>query len=274
MKKLSVITINKDNADGLKQTIKSVVNQKTDDFEFIIIDGVSKDGSKQLIEQLAITDKRLTYWCSEADTGIYNAMNKGIEKAIGEYLLFLNSGDSLVDSEVVSDFISMNFEADFISGNQYQCKDGIIVNSMLTPICLDIDYFWWQSLPHQATFIRRDLFAKFGGYNEKLKLFSDWEFTLKALLLNNSSYVHYDRFISNFDVNGITNSLEDKVIELKIKERLEVFKLLPIIYSSFERLKEQNTILEDRIAVLFEEQKESVFKLIIKRLKRFLKSLL
>jgi len=83
--KLSIITINYNNCAGLKRTIDSVVSQSFKDYEWIVIDGGSKDGSKDLIEQYSDS---FTYWVSEPDNGIYNAMNKGIEKANGEWMLF------------------------------------------------------------------------------------------------------------------------------------------------------------------------------------------
>ena len=86
--KLSIITINLNNAAGLRKTIQSVVNQTYIDFEYIIIDGFSSDGSIEVIKEYA---DRINYWVSEPDRGIYNAMNKGILKTSGEYIHFLNS---------------------------------------------------------------------------------------------------------------------------------------------------------------------------------------
>ena len=96
--KLSIITVNLNNRDGLQKTIDSVVSQTFKDYEWIVIDGGSTDGSKELIEQYA---DHFTDWVSEPDKGIYNAMNKGIGMASGEYIQFLNSGDSLVSGHVV-----------------------------------------------------------------------------------------------------------------------------------------------------------------------------
>ena len=102
--KLSIITINFNNKDGLKRTIESVISQKFQEFEWIIIDGGSSDGSKLLIEEVARNNKKLvSYWCSEPDGGIYPAMNKGIDKAKGEYILFLNSGDTLHNKNVLQE---------------------------------------------------------------------------------------------------------------------------------------------------------------------------
>ena len=85
--KLSIITINYNNAIGLKKTIESIVEQTYHEFEYIVIDGGSNDDSKKVILE---NQNNISDWCSEKDAGIYNAMNKGILKATGEYLLFLN----------------------------------------------------------------------------------------------------------------------------------------------------------------------------------------
>ena len=97
MKQISIITINYNNASGLEKTIRSVVEQIYNEYEYIIIDGASSDKSKEVIQEY---QRYIDFWCSEKDSGIYNAMNKGIQKASGEYLLFLNSGDVLNNSAV------------------------------------------------------------------------------------------------------------------------------------------------------------------------------
>ena len=96
--KLSIITINYNNLAGLQRTIDSVVCQTWHDYEWIIIDGGSSDGSKELIEQY---QEYITYWCSEPDKGIYNAMNKGIDHAHGDYLIFMNSGDAFASKKCI-----------------------------------------------------------------------------------------------------------------------------------------------------------------------------
>ena len=98
--KLSIITVNFNNVEGLRKTAESIVSQTFQDFEWIVIDGGSTDGSKELIEQYS---DRIAYWCSEKDSGIYNAMNKGVRYAKGEYINFMNSGDCFADSSVLSD---------------------------------------------------------------------------------------------------------------------------------------------------------------------------
>jgi glycosyltransferase involved in cell wall biosynthesis len=99
MIKLSIITINYNNRDGLEKTIRSVIDQRFTDFEFIVIDGGSTDGS---VDNIRKYENKINYWCSEKDAGIYNAQNKGIKKAKGEYCLFLNSGDFLYNEDVLN----------------------------------------------------------------------------------------------------------------------------------------------------------------------------
>ena len=117
--KFSIITINLNNKAGLTKTIESVILQTYTDFEYIVIDGDSMDGSKAVIQQY---QDKIDYWVSEPDTGIYQAMNKGIKVAQGEFLLFLNSGDCLVSDkilEAVAESIMVPFRADIYSGDLY-----------------------------------------------------------------------------------------------------------------------------------------------------------
>ena len=97
---LSIITINRNNAAGLEKTMRSVASQIGGDFEYVVIDGASTDGSVEVIHSCEATFGERMKWISEPDKGIYNAMNKGIGMATGDYLQFLNSGDTLVSDDV------------------------------------------------------------------------------------------------------------------------------------------------------------------------------
>ena len=101
---LSIITINYNNRDGLQKTIDSVISQSFNDYEWIVIDGDSNDGSREIIEQYC---DRFAYWCSEPDSGIYNAINKGLSHATGEYVQFLNSGDWLYSDNILEKAFSI-----------------------------------------------------------------------------------------------------------------------------------------------------------------------
>jgi len=230
--KLSIITVNLNNDKGLLKTIESVVSQTLTYFEYIVIDGASTDNSIKIIKKFA---DKITYWVSEPDNGVYNAMNKGILKSSGEYCLFLNSGDWLVDTNVVSDFINSIFTEDIVSGNLIlNGNDGNVLRKAIKFDDLGFEHIYNNRMPHPSTFIRKDLFSKYGLYNEDNKIVSDWEFFLLCLIIHNCSYSNFDRVISNFDMNGISSNPQNYSIQNI--ERQEVFnKYVPRIYKSFEK---------------------------------------
>lgn len=234
MGKLSVITINRNDEKGLSKTIISVLSQNSDDFEYIIIDGASTDGSKELIEKLAISDKRLTYWCSEPDTGIYNAMNKAIKQAKGDYLLFLNSGDWFYDDLIIEDFINRRFTEDFVSGHLMLQYDFPVERRAITKSELGYAHLYRNAIMHQSTFIKRALFDQYGLYNENFKIVSDWEFFYKCLLIYNCTYIDFDRRISCFDLSGIGSQSNSE--RHKMEKQVVFDTYLPLVYRSYQIL--------------------------------------
>lgn len=208
--KLSIITVNLNNRDGLKKTIDSVVSQTYKDFEWIVIDGGSTDGSKELIEQYA---EHFSYWVSEPDKGIYNAMNKGIKVAKGEYLLFLNSGDWLCDEDIILGFVDGSFTADVVDGDiNFVFKNGI--ERANAPDSVDFGFFLYNSLWHPSAFIRKSLFEKYGLYEEQYRIISDWEFFLRTLVVYGASYEHFHKVVSFFPFDGISaNPIFEQEIE-------------------------------------------------------------
>lgn len=186
--KLSIITVNLNNCDGLQKTIDSVICQTFTDYEWIVIDGGSTDGSKELIEQYA---DRFAYWVSEPDKGIYNAMNKGIKVAKGEYLQFLNSGDWLWENDILNKVFSFGFDEDILYGDCIEA-DG---SRSVFPEVLDELYLYRWTLNHQSSFIKSSLF-KDGLYSENYKVAADWEFFFLKIIFRNSSYHKVDAVIS------------------------------------------------------------------------------
>lgn len=207
MLKLSIITINKNNANGLRKTIESVILQTFTDFEYIVIDGASTDGSVDIIKEYS---DRIDYWISEPDSGIYNAMNKGIKVAKGEYLQFLNSGDWLYSDQILSQMLNNNYTDDMLIGNKYCVNSSKIVpwhivihhGSKTSNSVYAMDLIF-DSLPHQASFIKRDLFVKYGLYDESLQLVSDWKFTIETIINHNiTTRLFRDVFVCYFNVEG------------------------------------------------------------------------
>jgi glycosyltransferase involved in cell wall biosynthesis len=197
--KLSIITINRNNAFGLDKTIHSVIDQTFTDYEYIVIDGVSTDNSVEIIKKYS---SKISYWVSEPDTGIYNAMNKGIRNAQGEYCLFLNSGDWIISSTTLQDVfneISNTIPVD-IFYSDYIRTDGIHIKF---PDNLTIIHLIKGPIGHQNSIIKRSLFLEHGFYNEELNIAADWEFFLYELWKYKSNFFHIKTSISVFDMHGI-----------------------------------------------------------------------
>jgi len=232
--KVSVITISCDNAVGLEKTIQSVVGQNYTDYEYIVIDGGSSDNSKQILE--TYSDK-ITYWVSEPDKGIYEAMNKGIIRARGEFCHFLNSGDIYADGDVLKKaFENKEYDVPLLRGVQICNADTGIFrwwnhgNRDVTLFDLYVD-----TMQHQATFIKRNLFDKYGLYDEKYKIVSDWKFFIQTMLGGEKS-VFLNMDIVIFDMTGISNN--PKYHDLMYEERYKVFdELIPkTISATFDHL--------------------------------------
>lgn len=202
---ISIITINYNDLDGVKGTILSVSNQTCKHFEYIVIDGGSTDGSKEFIES---QKDKIDFWISEEDTGIYNAMNKGITAANGEYLMFLNSGDYLNNNNILSkafeqlitDFDIYYGDVQLIDNKKFEKKEVLVYPEKLT-----FSFFCNSTIIHQAAFIKKKLFLDIFFYNEELKLVSDWEFFICAICKYNVSYKKLNFILIDFDINGISS---------------------------------------------------------------------
>lgn len=209
----SIITINYNNKEGLSQTIKSVFSQTNTEYEFIVIDGGSSDGSVDVIKQY---DKDINYWVSEKDNGVYNAMNKGIAQAHGDYLIFMNSGDCFHSSDVLS--AVADYQEDIICGKVLK-GESTVPSGHSKPTISMVDLMR-GSLPHQAMFIKREQMIKH-PYDENYKILSDWKFCLEALVFDNCSFRNIDTIIADYDTSGIStnsNGLLPKERELILKE--------------------------------------------------------
>lgn|GEM_PF-390241 len=198
--RLSIITVNLNNLSGLRRTVRSVLSQSWRDFEFLVVDGGSTDGSAAYLDKIS---GDLTWWISEKDAGVYQAMNKAIDKASGEYLLFLNSGDILSEPGLLDQIVPELGETDLLYGNlEVQGKQ----ETLIYPEQLDVNFVWNHSLPHPATFIRKYLFNRVGKYNETDRITSDWQFFMLALFQHQASYRHINSFIASIEDGGLSRS--------------------------------------------------------------------
>lgn len=222
---VTVITVCYNHVKGLERTMKSVLEQTYADIEYIVIDGGSTDGSKEIIEA---HQKLLAYWCSETDGGIYDAMNKGLAKARGEYCLFLNAGDYFCNSSVLQEvFGKKTWTEDLIIGRQMYYDEKGKKSAAWSIKTEDIDerFFWSNTLPHQSTFIKTSLLRKTGGYDTQYKICADWAFWYVAVVDNHCSLTVIPTPVSLMEKGGVSKDME------KCRAEMAVFlmKHLPAI---------------------------------------------
>lgn len=225
MPQLSIITINYNNCKGLQNTIRSVIKQRWRDFEWIVIDGGSSDGSENLVEE---NERYFSYWCSEPDKGVYDAMNKGICKATGKYCLFLNSGDWLLNENVLSNVFDKKHDKDFLVGWIERQKNGkSVIDRGFDTENITIRHLLRNSLPHQATFIKRELFGRYGCYDDSLVVVSDWKFFLQCIIMHNATIENLSIPVTYYEGGGISDCAENggtqefnKVLKELIPQRI------------------------------------------------------
>ena len=246
---LSIITINYNDAEGLRKTLASVAAQTYQGIEHVIVDGGSTDGSVEVIRAYADTQAaHPVKWVSEKDKGIYNAMNKGIEIALGKrivnddhtstpisnnqlpiaqanYIQILNSGDILAADDVTERMMAAlaNNSAIFY-GNMIKvnAQGKVVGKSGYTEYSLR--QFYSSTLNHDCAYIRRDLFEEYGLYDEHLKIVSDWKWYLQAIGLGKVKPDYVDIDVTIFDDGGISETN----IPLRNAERRQVLEeLLP-----------------------------------------------
>lgn len=221
--KLSIVTINYNDAVGLRKTLESVAMQRSCDceVEHIVIDGGSTDNSVDTIKQYPHVSK----WISERDKGVYDGMNKGIRLATGDYIQILNSGDILASDHVIEDCrlkIGELGYPEMMCGNMLkQMPNGKIIRDD-NGRCEDLSFFrfFTATLNHDCLWIKRDLFDRFGLYDENLKIVSDWKWYLQVIVLACIKPVYVNIDMTIFDMTGIS----ERNIGLRNKEREQVLR--------------------------------------------------
>lgn len=227
MIKLSVITINYNNKSGLEKTIQSVIGQEELDFEYIVIDGGSNDGSKEIIERY---QEKITYWVSEKDTGIYHAQNKGIKAASGKFLLFLNSGDYLYTNTVLKNVIAELDDTAIIYGDIIMKSDNGKEKTEILPEHMDAFHLMVSTIWHPGAFIQKKVFENFGYYDESFKIAADYAFFVKNILIHKLTTKHLRLIISVFEMNGV--STDPKHFDAMLQER----KRIQVMYFTNDQL--------------------------------------
>lgn len=204
MKKLTIITINFNHKEGLKRTIDSIVNQTFTDYDWIVVDGGSNDGSKELLEQYK---DKFAWWCSEPDKGVYNAMNKGIAHATGEYINFMNAGDCFASPTILDEIFSKNHAADVLYGRMVvgSIEGEEYWINMMKPRLRWFD-FYDSTLNHQSTFTKREMFLKYGMFDDSYKAYGDWRHFAQIFGVGKATSEYIPKIISIYEGGGISAS--------------------------------------------------------------------
>lgn len=250
--RLSIVTINYNNAEGLRKTLASVAAQTYRDIEHIVIDGASTDGSVEVIKdyyhRFEVGDLKLenVIWSSEPDKGIYNAMNKGIRKATGDYIQILNSGDILAAPDVTERMVaalSKNGNPEILYGNMIkEWPDGRRVADKSKIGKMSMLSFYFGTMNHDSAYIRRDLFDRFGLYDENLKIVSDWKWFLQAIPLGGVTPVYVDIDVTVFDMTGVS---ESNTAFWKVERRPVLEELVPsMILADYDKYGEDMRMMD------------------------------
>lgn len=214
--KLSVITIVYNNVKDIERTMLSVLNQTYPHIEYILIDGASTDGTKDVIYKYK---SKLTQFISEPDQGIYDAMNKGLRLATGDYVLFMNSGDEIYATETVADVFDSEFAADIYYGETE------MFNAQWQSLgqrrhCTPVDFNWksfryGMNISHQAIYVKRTIA---GPFDLQYKYSADIDWIIRAAK-NASSIVNTHIYVAKYLVGGVSK----KKHLASLKERFQIF---------------------------------------------------
>lgn len=226
--KLSIITINYNNKDGLQKTIDSVICQTWSDYEWIVVDGGSTDGSKELIEKYK---DYFAYWCSEPDKGIYNAQNKGISYACGDYISCMNSGDTFYEEDTLKRVFSVERKGDVLYGDYMGIyQDHTCLIHFPSPLAIHHLYRW--SICHQAMFVRASI-LKQKGFDESYKIYADKCRWIEAAM-DGSTFEFLGFTVCRFDMNGISQT--NVVLKREEQERIRKEKFPPSVLLTCQQL--------------------------------------
>lgn len=201
MFKISIIIVTYNADMYLEEAIKSIIEQNSNNFELIIIDGKSTDNTLSIIKKY---DKNINYFISEKDNGIYDAMNKGLNYAKGEYVYFLGADDTLYNKNVLRDIEKyLNNKVDILSGNVYLIDRNLNMRKLARNKYTKKEIISGQMIPHQGMFIKRELALKY-KFNVKYRIASDYEMLLKAIN-DNATILFVNNIVANYSMSGVSS---------------------------------------------------------------------
>jgi glycosyltransferase involved in cell wall biosynthesis len=227
----SIITVCLNEAGSIRATCDSICAQSFRDFEWIVIDGGSTDGTLKILEDY---EETINFLMSESDHGIYDAMNKGLRRAEGEYVIFMNAGDCFAGLDVLAR-VSAFFGSDMLVGNLFLNENGQVYKS---PDHISKNYLLQNMLPHQSAFFKRSLFDKFGHFDTSYHIAGDYEMFARLLQSNEISYRHIPETIAVFEAGGISANVKHRSLRKQENHRIR-WRYFPAYRHSFKALRQQ-----------------------------------
>lgn len=224
----TIITINLNNKKGLERTIKSVLCQRFTDFEFIVVDGVSSDGSQEFILE---HQSKITKVIIEKDSGVYDAMNKGLAHATGKYIQFLNSGDSLKDEHALES-IAKQVNGEDLIYTDVELLEGDQLVAMKFPSELSWRFQMTDMICHQAIFASSALFQKTGKFDLNYRVYADYDWLMKAIRKQRAVYKHIPGFHIIYEAGGIS-ATTDKSKQLTEKDKIHDAYFSPLLIAVY-----------------------------------------
>jgi glycosyltransferase involved in cell wall biosynthesis len=205
---ISIISIVYNDLEGLKQTFKSVADQSFSNYEYLIIDGASTDGCADFLKE---NDSKIDYWISEKDKGIADAFNKGIQKAKGDWILFLNAGDTLISPtilEEISPVLKRSHLLNLVYGKINVVNDEGKVLRTFGRAFNEKSFKREMTIPHQAAFHNSKIFDEVGLYDLSYRFCMDYELLLR---LKNIDFKFVNVFIANMLAGGVSQESPNEV---------------------------------------------------------------
>jgi glycosyltransferase involved in cell wall biosynthesis len=216
LRSLSIVIACLNNRAGLGRTLDSLAAQRFRDFELIVVDGGSSDGSLELLQARR---GEIAHLRSGPDGGVYDAQNRGAALADGNYLLFLNAGDWLADEHALSHALAGPPGEDLVYGDVVLLKNGQPIPTRMPPR-LSFEYLMRSTLCTQALYYRRQTFLQLGGYDTSLRVCADYDLLLRAVLVHQASSRHVARRLVYYPVDGLSSRPEN--LELARQERADI----------------------------------------------------
>jgi glycosyltransferase involved in cell wall biosynthesis len=221
--KFSIITVSYDASHTIRSTIESVLSQQIEEVEYIIIDGLSKDGTIEIIRQF---QDKITHWISEPDNGIYDAMNKGLSLATGDVIGILNADDFYSRPDVL-DRVQQCFtqfpDIDGVYGDLVyvdQDDSNKVIRTWRSGGFSHLNFFYGWMPPHPTVFFKREVYQSVGSFNTNFRTAADYEFLLRACIKFEKRLHYIPEILVHMRAGGMSNASLKNRIKANSEDRL------------------------------------------------------